>query len=70
VAFRVGGRQPFRYAPERPTRGKVGVARNSGVTLASLTPREGDFSSSDSIILDGLFHRKPDALTIYISRCR
>jgi hypothetical protein len=34
--FRVCGRQPFRYAPERPTTGKVRVARDSGVTLCTV----------------------------------
>jgi hypothetical protein len=28
VAFWADGRQPFRYAPERPTTGKVRVARH------------------------------------------
>jgi hypothetical protein len=35
------GRQPFRYAPERPTTGKVRVARHPTGTMANQATRLG-----------------------------
>ena len=38
LVFRVDGRQPFRYAPERPPTGKVRFLRDSGVIEVIIEP--------------------------------